>query len=86
MNAYPHRLLAAVSLLLSLPLSAASLDAALEESQRLAEETKASQERIEALVCSTNTARPSGRPRPRQQQAPAYLRLPVKTLTREAKQ
>ncbi|MDV7210620.1 hypothetical protein [Azotobacter beijerinckii] len=40
MSAYPHRLLAAVSLLLSLPLSAASLDAALEESQRLAEETK----------------------------------------------
>jgi len=49
MNTYPHRLLAAVSLLLSLPLSAASLDAALEESQRLAEEAKASQERIEAL-------------------------------------
>lgn len=49
MNPYPHRLLTAVLLLASLPLSAASLDAALDESQRLAEEAKASQGRIDAL-------------------------------------
>lgn len=49
MNPYPHRLLTAGLLLASLPLSAASLDAALDESQRLAEEAKASQGRIEAL-------------------------------------
>lgn len=49
MNPYPHRLLPAVLLLASLPLSAASLDAALDESQRLAEEAKASQGRIDAL-------------------------------------
>jgi len=49
MNPYSHRLLTAALLLASLPLSAASLDAALDESQRLAEEAKASQGRIEAL-------------------------------------
>lgn len=49
MNPYSHRLPLAVLLLASLPLSAASLDAALDESQRLAEEAKASQGRIEAL-------------------------------------
>ncbi|ASL28002.1 DUF3450 domain-containing protein [Azotobacter chroococcum] len=49
MNPYRHRLLPAVLLLASLPLSAASLDAALDESQRLAEEAKASQGRIDAL-------------------------------------
>ncbi|GAB3478435.1 DUF3450 domain-containing protein [Azotobacter salinestris] len=49
MNPYPPRLLMAALLLASLPLSAASLEAALDESQRLAEEAKASQNRIEAL-------------------------------------
>ncbi|MCL7462842.1 DUF3450 domain-containing protein [Pseudomonas sp. NW5] len=46
---HPFRLLAATLALTSLPLTAAPLDAALDESQRLAAEAKASQARIDAL-------------------------------------
>jgi len=53
MNQYPTRLLAGVLLSLCLPLNAAPLDAALEESQRLAAEAKASQARIEQLDDAT---------------------------------
>ncbi|MFL9811678.1 DUF3450 domain-containing protein [Stutzerimonas sp. VN223-3] len=53
MNQYPTRLFAGVLLLLCLPLQAAPLDAALEESQRLAAEAKASQTRIEQLDDAT---------------------------------
>ncbi|AHL74190.1 energy transducer TonB [Stutzerimonas stutzeri] len=53
MNQYPTRLLASVLLSLCLPLNAASLDAALEESQQLAAEAKASQARIEQLDDAT---------------------------------
>lgn len=49
MNPYPLRSLAAVLLLGSTPLLAASLDAVLDESQQLAAEAKASQARIEQL-------------------------------------
>ncbi len=49
MNLYPLRSLAAAVLLSSTPLLAAPLDAALDESQRLAVEAKASQARIEQL-------------------------------------
>jgi hypothetical protein len=49
MNPYPLRSLAAALTLLSAPLLAAPLDAALDESQRLAAEAKASQARIEQL-------------------------------------
>lgn len=49
MNQYPTRLLAGVLLSLCLPLNAAPLDAALEESQQLAAEAQASQARIEQL-------------------------------------
>lgn len=49
MMPYPSRLLAAALLAGSLPLAAAPLDSALEESQRLAEEAKASQARVEQL-------------------------------------
>ncbi|WP_407294946.1 DUF3450 domain-containing protein [Stutzerimonas zhaodongensis] len=53
MNQYPTRLLAGVLLSLCLPLNAAPLDAALEESQQLAAEAKASQARIEQLDDAT---------------------------------
>lgn len=53
MNQYPTRLLAGVLLSLCLPLNAAPLDAALDESQRLAAEAKASQARIEQLDDAT---------------------------------
>jgi hypothetical protein len=46
---FPTRLLAVSLALVSLPLAATSLDAALDESQRLAAEAKASQARIEQL-------------------------------------
>lgn len=49
MISHPLRLLAAALTLTSLPLAAASLDAALDESQRLAAEARASQTRIDAL-------------------------------------
>ncbi|MBA1275596.1 DUF3450 domain-containing protein [Stutzerimonas azotifigens] len=49
MNLYPTRLLAGVLLSFCLPLQAAPLDEALDESQRLAAEAKASQARIEQL-------------------------------------
>ncbi|MDX1725291.1 MAG: DUF3450 domain-containing protein [Pseudomonas sp.] len=49
MNLPPLRLLAAALLLSSTPLLAAPLDAALDESQRLAADAKASQARIEQL-------------------------------------
>jgi len=49
MNPYPLRSLAAALLLSSTPLLAAPLDAALDESQRLAADAKASQARIEQL-------------------------------------
>lgn len=49
MNPYPFRSLAAALWLGSAPLLAAPLDAALDESQRLAAEAKASQARIERL-------------------------------------
>ncbi|MHA6495167.1 DUF3450 domain-containing protein [Pseudomonas borbori] len=49
MNSSPFRLLGAALLLSSTPLLAAPLDAALDESQRLAVEAKASQARIEQL-------------------------------------
>ncbi|HBS80000.1 MAG: hypothetical protein CMK99_05600 [Pseudomonas sp.] len=53
MNQYPTRLFAGVLLSLCLPLNAAPLDAALEESQQLAAEAKASQARIEQLDDAT---------------------------------
>lgn len=49
MTPTPLRLLAAALALTSLPLAAAPLDAALDESQRLAAEAKASQARVAAL-------------------------------------
>ncbi|MBU1330218.1 MAG: DUF3450 domain-containing protein [Gammaproteobacteria bacterium] len=49
MNPYPVRSLVAAMLLSSAPLLAAPLDAALDESQRLAAEAKSSQARIEQL-------------------------------------
>ncbi len=49
MNPYPLRSLAMALLLGTVPVSAASLDAALDESARLAAEAKASQTRIEQL-------------------------------------
>ena len=53
MNQYPTRLFAGVLLSLCLPLNAAPLDAALEESRQLAAEAKASQARIEQLDDAT---------------------------------
>lgn len=53
MNLHSTRLLAGVLLSLCLPLQAAPLDAALDESQRLAVEAKASQARIDQLDDAT---------------------------------
>ena len=53
MNRFSRRPLALVFLLASSSLAAAPLDSALDESQRLAEEAKASQARIEALDDAT---------------------------------